>query len=645
MRNTTKRALLGLLAALAVLSALPAMARADEVADLIATLESNAEPFAKDVACRRLAVVGTAEAVDALAALLTDPQLSTSARTALDGIPGPEAAAALREALSELTGLPLVGVIESVGTRGDTEAVGLLAPILRSADADAASAAAHALGRIGGPDAGEALVAALNVPNESVRASVGLACVACAEALAAQDDRARAVSIAEAVRSADVPVTVVAAATRASILVQRGAAAPLLVTLLASPEPEVYGVALRLTREMPGRRVTTALSGALDGAAVPVRVLLIEALGQRGDAAALPAVVKAAGATEPEVRIAAVRALAQIGDATVVDTLLTAALATEEPVANAAASALAALQGDGVDAAVAARLADADTSVRVVAVRAAGQRRIVEAIPALVRAAGAEGPVRLAAIRSLGQTCGPNELPALADILVGLSAQEEIALAESALSDTASRIENKATVADVLVARMAQAPTEPKCALLRLLRAAPVSSALGAVRAAMGEGAGPVRDTAYAVLGDWPTPEASPDLLSLAKAGGERRDLGLRGYLRLIGSGTLSPADKMAMCNEAAALVANDGEKDQLLGALATVPTVEALAMVMSQLGNPALTARACWAAVTVAEPLEQSHPAQVVDALTKVLDVMNNPNMERRVRSSRDRAAQAASR
>lgn len=97
------------------------------------------------------------------------------------------------------------------------------------------------------------------------------------------------------------------------------------------------------------------------------------------------------------------------------------------------------------------------------------------------------------------------------------------------------------------------------------------------------------------------------------------------------------------MCTEAAALVANDGERDQLLGALATVPTVEALDMAMSHLDNPALTARVCWAAVTIAEPLEQSHPARVVDALTRVLEVMDNPNMERRVRSSRDRAAEAA--
>ncbi len=76
------------------------------------------------------------------------------------------------------------------------------------------------------------------------------------------------------------------------------------------------------------------------------------------------------------------------------------------------------------------------------------------------------------------------------------------------------------------------------------------------VRASMGGDAGAVRDAAYSVLGDWPTPDAAPDLLALAKAGGGWRDLGLRGYIRLIGSAELAPEHKMAMCNEAAALVA-----------------------------------------------------------------------------------------
>jgi len=328
-----------------------------------------------------------------------------------------------------------------------------------------------------------------------------------------------------------------------------------------------------------------------------------------------------------------------------VDPLLTAAVSEDESVAGAGAAALAALQGEGVDAAVATRLADAEPAVRVAAVRAAGQRRMTDSIPALLDAAAETGPARPVAIEALGQTCGPKELAALVDILAGLAQPEEIDLGVAAVSATASRIADKQLVADAIVKRLPGAPIEIQCALLGLLKQAPVTSALEAIRAGIRTQSGVEQQTAYTVLAEWPTPEAAPDLLELAKAGGAQRDMALAGYIRLIGSGELSPEAKTAMCQEAAALVASDEERDQLLGALATTPTVEALAMVMEYLDNPALTGRACWAAITVAEPLEQSHPTEVVEALTRVLEVMDNPNMERRVRSCRDRAAEAARR
>ncbi len=656
MMNHTKRSLLGLLAVLALMLALPATGAADEVSDLIATLESDAEPYAKDVACRRLAVVGTAEAVPALAALLANDEVNTSARTALINIPGPEAAAALRDALDELTGRPLVGVIEALGVLGDAHAVEALVELLGSDDADVAPAAARALGQIGAPACREALVGALASGDEALRAAGGLGCLALAATLAEAGDTRAAVSLLDAVRRAQVPAALVAAASVRSVTLRGDAGASLVRSLLSSSEPEAFGAALRIAREVPGSRITAAVAGAVAKGPASIQVPLIEALGHRGDPAALPAVTKAAGAVEPAVRVAAVRALAQIGDASVVDTLLEAAASDDEAVANAGANALAALQGDGVDAAVAKRLADPDAAVakrladpdaatRAAAVRAAGQRRMTSAIPALVEAAGAKGAVREAAIRALGQTCGPKELPDLADILVGLSDPEDIALACSALTDAASRIEDKQLVADVLVERLGGAPIEIQCALMGLLKQAPVTSALDAIRAAIRDRSGVEQQTAYTVLGEWPTPEAAPDLLALAKAGGAQRDMALTGYIRLIGSGDLSPETKTAMCKEAAALVASDGEKDQLLTALATTPTAESLAMVMSYIDNPALQGRVCWAAVTVAEPLEQSHAAQVVEALTKVLEVMDNPGMERRVRSSHDRAAEAANR
>jgi hypothetical protein len=79
--------------------------------------------------CQMLALVGTARIVPALAPLLRDAKSVEAARYALEPIPGPEADAALREALGALAGAAKAGVIGSIGVRGDAAARPTLAAL------------------------------------------------------------------------------------------------------------------------------------------------------------------------------------------------------------------------------------------------------------------------------------------------------------------------------------------------------------------------------------------------------------------------------------------------------------------------------------------------------------------------------------
>src|SRR6516164_2928359 len=119
--------------------------------ELIAVLQSSAPPQDKAITCKRLAVYGTEAAVPTLAPLLLDPHLTSWARIALEAIPGPASDKALREAMEKANGLVLVGIINSIGVRRDAKAVGQLASKMKDSDPEVASAAAVALGRIGGP--------------------------------------------------------------------------------------------------------------------------------------------------------------------------------------------------------------------------------------------------------------------------------------------------------------------------------------------------------------------------------------------------------------------------------------------------------------------------------------------------------------
>ena len=146
--HVARNALLACLIALVT-----AAARADEEQDLIATLQSTASVPQKCAACQKLRIIGTGPPVPALAALLGEERTSHAARYALEAMPCAEAGAALREAAGKTSGSIKAGLIDSLGWRRDRQAVPWLAPLLADADLTIASAAASALGRIGGQDA------------------------------------------------------------------------------------------------------------------------------------------------------------------------------------------------------------------------------------------------------------------------------------------------------------------------------------------------------------------------------------------------------------------------------------------------------------------------------------------------------------
>ena len=144
----------------------------DKEKTLLAVLRSDASPSEKAIACKKLAIDGSNEAVPDLAKLLSDPQLSSWARIALEVIPGEDAKKALRDAAKSLNGKLLVGMINSIGVRRDAKAVDSLTTRLQDNDTEVASAAAIALGRIGDAAATQSLRQALATVPANVRSAV-----------------------------------------------------------------------------------------------------------------------------------------------------------------------------------------------------------------------------------------------------------------------------------------------------------------------------------------------------------------------------------------------------------------------------------------------------------------------------------------
>lgn len=160
-----------------------------------AVLGSDASRAAKQYACRKLSLIGTPASVPALAPLLGDAEQSHMARFALERIAGPEAVAALREALGKVAGDLRIGMVSSLAALKDTAGVPAIAALV-TGDSAVAAAAAEALGILATPEAAAALAAA-QATGAAAEAVVD-ARLACADALAKRGGKAEARAIYEA---------------------------------------------------------------------------------------------------------------------------------------------------------------------------------------------------------------------------------------------------------------------------------------------------------------------------------------------------------------------------------------------------------------------------------------------------------------
>jgi HEAT repeat protein len=604
---------------------------------LLSLLKSDAPLKEKADACQELARIGTRQAVPVLASLLMEEKLSPLAQLALEPIPDPSVDAAFRDALGKLQGRLLVGVIVSLGVRKDTQAIPLLGKYLNDADPAVAQAAARALGSIGGA-AVPVLERALSTGSPTNQPAVCEGLLRCAETLSGTE----AAAIYDKLRLLpNLPHQVRFAALSGAIR-SRGVSG---VTLLAEAiRTESYvpaADAIRISMDMPGAEVTKALAGELAQANPEKQILLLQALGYRGDATAVSAVVPLAQNGSPNRRVAAIRSLVQLSSSSSLPALVALLRDPEATVSSAAQIGLIGFSGKEADDAVVGLLIEPDARIRIMAVEAVAQRRILTSVPDLLRSAcDADASVAGASFKALGELGEVAEIPGVVNALLQTKA---VGAAETALTAICARQPDPAICADKLLPDLAQAKGEPRLALLRTLGALGGPQALAAVRAAVSDSDESVKETAWRVLCDWPTADALPDLAQMTKSTADTKLqlLALRAQLRLIPMQTVAETQKVAQVKGLLPLVEQMKEQRLALATLGGLHSAESLALVTPYLTREGLREEASVAAITIAEKIVAGHPSEVAEAMQLVQT--NNNQLAGRVRQLLARVPESA--
>ncbi len=415
--------------------------------------------------------------------------------------------------------------------------------------------------------------------------------------------------------------------------VEGDSAVGIVLDILRSDDQEMQAAAIAMVKEMPGTEVTEALTKELPKLSSKSQVQLLSALGDRGDIVARPAVVFAMKSEDQSVRIAALRALGQLGDDSSVELLAQAAAGAKGAEQKAARDSLYRLRGPNVDKVILAAIPKSEPKTKVELISSVGQRNITAGVAALLETAkDSDRKVRTGSLRTLKVVAGPENLPALVELLIKAKSSSDRTEAVKTIAAVAHRIADKNRQAESVLAVLPSVKeTVARCSLLNVLGRIGDNSALPVLTAAIKDENVDIQTAAIRALADWPTPEPAAELLKVAESSGNKvhRILALRGFVCLLGLASERPAgETIEMYKKAMSLAPDAGEKKKVLSGLSNTKSLVALQMAAGYLDNEVLSVEAGAAVVNIAGDIYADYPGQATDMLKRIIKTTKSDSL-----------------
>lgn len=306
--------------------------------------------------------------------------------------------------------------------------------------------------------------------------------------------------------------------------------------LLEDTDRDMRALGLQQIREeVRGRGATEQFAAMLPDLEPEVQAGLLEALGDRGDVAARPAVLKMLSSKDEGVRVAALKALGSLGTVADVSVLVAKAVGGSDREQQAARQALSRLRGEEVNPALVKLLKAGGGSQRAVLLSVLAARNARSTVPEILPfALDEDSAVRCAALSALRQLADQSHTAALVQALCQARTPNERLQAELALLVLASRTREKCTPA--VLAGLAKADSASRQALLRVLARAGGPQTIETLVAHLADPDEAVRDEAVRLLASLADQAVVPHLERLAKSDCLRHQiLAERGLVRLTG--------------------------------------------------------------------------------------------------------------
>ena len=413
----------------------------------------------------------------------------------------------------------------------------------------------------------------------------------------------------------------------------------LVVDLVSRDDADFRAIGLERVRYgVKGAGATEAFAAMLPKLPAARQAELVSALADRGDHAALPAVLTLLGTTaDLAVRAACLTALGAVGAGAEVAPLVRS-LAADDPERAAARRGLMRLQGPDVNARIVAAQAAAAPGVRARLIEILADRRARSALPEILAAAVAESDVvRTSAMQALGRLGGPDQVIGMVQGLLAAAPGGERETAERAVVTVCTRNPGSEKSAAVFLERFKSLPDAEREPLVPTLGRVGGAGVLALVDGLVADPDAARRKLGLTALAKWPDATVAQRLLDRLDAARDdaERDLLLGALIRIapLPDNKLDDRQKLDLLKKTMTLCRRDDDRRRVVERANAIRTIDSLRFVAPYLDDPVLAESACLSVVELAHHrnVRDAHTAEFTQALDKVLGTTKNAELVER--------------
>jgi hypothetical protein len=394
----------------------------------------------------------------------------------------------------------------------------------------------------------------------------------------------------------------------------------------------------RVRHGLKGEAATQQFAGLLSKLAPSRQLELTAALADRGDRAALPAVMALLHTSqEPAVRAAAVHTVGSLGGGPEV-AALTRLLAAADPERAAARRALTVIGGADTTALILAATKQADAGLRPTLIDILADRRAFIAMPDLtIAAVGDDASIRTAAMRALAKFGGPEQVAGMVQGVLKAAAGGERDEAERALVTVCTQNVGKERAAEVLLSQFQAADDTTQETVLPVLGRVGGDRAIAIVDGLVADANAAKRKLGLTALTKWPDATVSQRLIDLLDKTQDpvERDLLLGALIRIapLPDNKLNDTQKLELLQKTMSLCQRDEDRRRVLERANAIRMIETLRFVVPYLDDPNLAEPACLSVVELAHhrTLRDANKDEFAKALDKVLGTTKNEELTER--------------